>query len=139
MKLRTASRGFTIPEVLIALGLLGVSATLLAQVGLWALQERNQNRERQAIQERVVNLLEQARAMPWQELTPDWASKQTLSSAERDRGWKLDVRVADEPGRLGVKRLTVTMTWKAYGNQPRKEELTALLARRSRATPGGKP
>jgi hypothetical protein len=58
-------------------------------------------------------MLEAARARPWAELTPEWAAAKKLPEdvAARLSDPSLAVRVAEEPGRPRVKRVTIELKW----------------------------
>jgi prepilin-type N-terminal cleavage/methylation domain-containing protein len=133
-------RGFTITEIMVALGLLGVALVMVAQVGIWALRERARITDREAAQEMAANVLESARAVGWEELTPEWAQAQRLPEAYAERGWVLEVHVKAEESRPLLKRVTVAVLWKAgMGPSPRPVELVGLFAARDNGAQGGKP
>jgi prepilin-type N-terminal cleavage/methylation domain-containing protein len=133
-------RGFTVTEIMVALGLLGVALVLVAQVGVWALRERARMTDREAAQEMAANVLESARAVGWEELTPEWAQAQRLPEAYAERGWALEVHVAPEESRPLLKRVTVDVLWKAgTGPSQRPVELVGLFAARDSGTREGKP
>ena len=77
---RVAPRGFTVAETVIALAIMAVIVTLVAELGLASLVERQRNGRRQLALEGAVNLLETARASDWEMLTPEWARTQQLPS-----------------------------------------------------------
>lgn len=129
--------GFTIAETLIALALLGVALTLVAQVGLWALTDRSRSADRQEATELAANLLESARATDWSDLTPAWAAGQKLSDDQSARCWRLEVRVTPEVGRPQVKRVLVRVTLRSQGDgADRTIELVGLFAARTAESKG---
>lgn len=131
--------GFTIAETLVAMALLGVALTLVAQVGLWTLRDRGRTSEHQAMREFAVNVLEAARARPFDELTPQWAAEQRLPGDFAERGWQLTVRVEPEKDRPHVRRVTVTVRQETPdAPAARPIELVGLFAARSAAAKGGK-
>jgi len=133
--------GFTIAEIMATLGILGVALALVAEVGLLALRERARAADRQSAQELAANVLESARALPWEELTPDWAAGRRLPAVYAERGWGLEVRVgAADKLRPLARRVTVTVRWRSVGGPPpRPVELVGLFAARSAPATGGKP
>jgi prepilin-type N-terminal cleavage/methylation domain-containing protein len=133
-------RGFTIAESAIALAILGVIMAVVAQVGLWAIHERMRVGERQTAQELAANVLERARACPWDELTSEWGAAQTLPEAYAGRGWKLEVRVESQESRPLTRQVSVTLRWKpTSGPSYPPIELVGLFAARSAEVLGGKP
>src|SRR4051812_6530587 len=76
MKRRRA--GFTIVEVTVAFGVLAVLLSTIAYLGYWSIRQRIDIEARQAALELATNVLEQARSMPLDSVTPDWAAKQEL-------------------------------------------------------------
>ena len=119
---RTLRTGFTILETTAALGILVVLLTLVAQVGLWSLRERTQAAARYQALEFAANILEAARACPWEELTPQWATRQRLPddlAGLLARG-RLEVRVEPETSCPYCKRVTVEVYGErvATGREP---------------------
>ncbi|HYH65822.1 MAG TPA: hypothetical protein VD866_14080, partial [Urbifossiella sp.] len=88
--------------------------------------------------EAAVNALEEARARPWDGLTPEWAAaRPTPPALARWPGGKLTVKVEPEPGRPRVRRVTAEVSWDRAGMEPWPAvSLTTLVAAR---TTGGKP
>ena len=136
------SAAFTVLEITLALGVLLVAMALVAQVGFASMRGRARNAARHQAEELAANVLEAARACPWEALTPEWAAAQRLpeSGAERLVDGRLAVRVAPETGRPLLKRVTVTISWKQDGDKPaRPVELVGLFGARSATEKGGKP
>jgi type II secretory pathway pseudopilin PulG len=132
--------GFTIAETMAALGILAVAMVLVAQIGVWTLQEGSRSSARQAAQELAANVLEAARACPWDSLGPDWAAAQKLPQAFDRQGWKLNIQVAPEKSRPHVKRVTVQVEWTPDSEGPlRHEELVGWFSERSAPAAGAKP
>ncbi len=135
-------RGFTLIETMVALGVLGVVLLLLAQLGGQVLLERRRNAARQEAVEAAANVLEAARACPWDELTPAWAARQRLpeSLSRRLPGGRLQVRVEPEASRPNTRRVTVEVRWSHNDNRPAPPvQLVALRSARSGPAAGGKP
>jgi hypothetical protein len=134
-------RAFSLLDCVAAIGLLALAMTLVAQVSLWSLGERRQGLARQEALEEAANLLETARTLPWEELTPQWAQKQRLPDglAERLGHGHLTVHVEPVPSRPHTRRVNVTITWDRQSLPGQEVQLTALLSARSAAVSGGKP
>jgi len=119
---------------------LAVALVLVAQVGVQSLRERARAAALQAAQESAANVLESARACPWEDLNQDWAAGQRLPEPYRGRGWRLQVRAGPEATRPLVKRVTVAVHWVSpQGPPPPPVQLVGLFAARSAREPGGKP
>jgi type II secretory pathway pseudopilin PulG len=138
---RTAA-GFTVLEITLVLGILLVAMVLVAQAGFASMRDRVRNAARHQAEELAANVLEAARAFPWETLTPEWAAGQRLPEGGADRllEGRMTVKVAPEPGRPLVKRVTVTISWTQDGDKPaRPVELVGLFAARTTTEKGGKP
>jgi len=130
---RSSRPGFSILETTIGLTVLAVAVTLLAQVGIWCLTERSYSNARQDALEQAANILETARTVSWDALTPAWARDQKLSSELDGRltDAKLSVSVEPEPSRPQTKRVTVAIDWKIDNNHPAKPvQLVGLFSAR---------
>jgi prepilin-type N-terminal cleavage/methylation domain-containing protein len=128
--------GFTMLEVLIALGILSVALLMVAQVGLWSWRERARSALRSEALETAANILEAARAQRWEALTPAWAAAQRLPESLSSRlvESKLSVRVEPEPARPHVKRVTVTIHGSMdTGDSLATVQLVGLVSARSAA------
>jgi prepilin-type N-terminal cleavage/methylation domain-containing protein len=125
-------RAFTLLEITVALAVLGMALGLVAEVAVWALQERGRLVDQQTMQELGANVLEQARACSSKELNAEWAKQQRLPEPYAKQGWHMDVRVAPEEGRPLVHRVTVTIR-PPSGDGPTIQplELVGLFADRS--------
>jgi prepilin-type N-terminal cleavage/methylation domain-containing protein len=129
--------GFTIAETLIALGILAVAMLIVAQVGVWSLQEYARTFDRQAAQELAANVLETARASPWDALNSEWATSQKLPPGFAKDGWRLAVQV-DSHGPL-LKRVSVQVDPRPGQTPPfRAEKLVGWFSRRATLTAGEK-
>jgi prepilin-type N-terminal cleavage/methylation domain-containing protein len=124
--------GFTIAEMTLALAILTIALTMVAEVSVQALRERERVSLRQAAQEEAANVLEAARTCPWDQLNARWAETQELPPGVRERGWKLKVQVEAEPSRPGIKRVTVDIEAANVENQRLPIKLVGLFADRSR-------
>jgi hypothetical protein len=105
--------GFTVLETCIALALLLLAGTLVAELAVFSLRERARADVRLAAIEWAANVLEAAQALPAPELTPAWAADRQLPADLRDRlgGGNATVEVGSEKGIVGVRRVTVTVRW----------------------------
>ncbi len=106
-------RGFTILESALALAMLTMASVLVAELTTWALAERARADTRLAAIEWADNVLESARAQPWNDLTPAWAATQKLPEDLAFRMLEPVVTVTVEPEaeRPLLKRVTVTVKW----------------------------
>jgi len=101
------------------------------------MRDRKRNADRHEALELAANILESARACPWNSLSPSWAAEQKLPDfpVERLHEGRLTVRVesaADDPA---IKRVTVAIHWlQEDGKAARPVELTALFS--TRTAPG---
>jgi prepilin-type N-terminal cleavage/methylation domain-containing protein len=131
---QAARPGYTLMESLAALGILATAAVIAAQVGTWSLIERGRTQCRLAATDAAANLLEAARAVPWNDLTPEWATGQRLPAfvADRLHDATLAVVVAPERDQPKLKRVTVDIRWDHRPTAPPEAvKLTALFADRS--------
>ena len=130
-------RGFTITEIALALGALATVAIIVAQLATWSLGERARADARLEAVEAATNVLEEARARPWDELTPEWAEGQRLPDhlAQRWRDSRLTVRVEPEPDRPQLKRVTVEVRCGGDVGPVQPVTLSALFG--ARAVGGG--
>ncbi len=137
-----ARRGFTIVEITVALGILSVGILLVAQMALWSLHERRRQALREEALEAAANVLEAARAGPWEQLTPEWAAAQRLpaSLTAELREAKLNVRVEPEESLPAARRVSVEITWRHEdGTAARPVSLVGLFGTRTAPQPEDKP
>jgi prepilin-type N-terminal cleavage/methylation domain-containing protein len=125
-------RAFTIAEMSIAVVVLGLVVTVVAEIAIRSLRERSRVTERVAVQEEAANLLEAARACPWEKLDATWADGQQLAKEWRDRGWKMKVVLDNQPDRPHVKRVTVEITFTKTDPPTPPVKLMGLFAARTR-------
>jgi hypothetical protein len=102
---------------MVSLAVLAGAAVLVAELATQSLAERARADARLEAVEAAVNVLEQARARSWSDLTPEWASAQKLPDhlAARWPDGRLSVRVEPEASRPRVKRVTVEIKWAEPG------------------------
>jgi hypothetical protein len=136
---RGGRRGFAMLEALAVLALLTVVVTMVTEVGVWLLGERQRTLVRQEAVETAANMLEAARAVPWDELGPDWAKAQHLpESLAKLPESRLVVRVSPEPGHPRTKRVSVAIHARPARANPLDMEMVSLFSARSASAAGGK-
>lgn len=106
-------RGFTVLEIVLAIGFLGIAAGVIGELAMLTLKERLRNETRLAVTEWATNVLEEARAMPWSELTPEWAANVQMPPELNERlvNPKANVVLVADRDRPAAKRLTITVQW----------------------------
>lgn len=141
MSASTSRRAFTVVEVVLALGVLGVATLVVAQLAVQSLRERAWSQLRWEAAEAEANILEAARVTPWDDLTDKWAEGQRLPAplAERLPEGQLTVRVEAEKDRPHTKRITAEISWRAPEGERRSLKLVGLIAARQAATGEAKP
>jgi hypothetical protein len=120
-------------EIVISLSLVVVVMVLVGQAGYFAMLERGRIDTRQAALEVADNILEAARARPWDGLTPEWAGAQKLPEEwlRQQPDGKLQVRVEPEASGPLTKRVTVEIRWESRpGLPPQELRLVTLLSAR---------
>lgn len=130
--------GFTVAEIVLALGLIGVAMLLVAQLGVEGLRSRVRSGARQDAAEFAANILEAARTAPWEALTEQWATIHRLPEALAPRlpQSQLSVRVEPEKDRSHLRRVSVEITWKPPEGGTRSVKLAGLFAARQAAAEG---
>jgi type II secretory pathway pseudopilin PulG len=128
-------------EVTVALALLMILGVIIAQAIVWSLEERARAAAHHAAVKLAANVLEAARAEPWEKLDKSWADAQQVPS-DMDAvlpDAKLAVTVAPEPKMPDIRRVTVEVHWQ-FAPQPGKSvQITTLLSRREAKKAGGTP
>jgi prepilin-type N-terminal cleavage/methylation domain-containing protein len=135
-------RGFTVLEIMAALGLLSIAVVLLSQIAFGELAERRRQISRQEVLEAAANLLESARAGPTEAITPEWAAAQRLPGplAQRLLDSKLKVTVEPYKSAPKLKRVKVEITWLHDKGLPaRPVVLTAFYGPRTAPQTESKP
>jgi prepilin-type N-terminal cleavage/methylation domain-containing protein len=140
MKYFVGRPGFSILEVTVALGIMAVVMSLIAQMGYWSLREKMLTEARQTALELSNNVLETARATPWDSLTPAWAAQQKLPDDMDTFLPRGKLAVSVDPEKSGARRVTVVVSWQPGETEVwRKVQLVTLLSERSREGKGEKP
>jgi hypothetical protein len=112
---------------------MGVVMALVARASYGAMIERMRSATRQGALEAAANTLETARALPWEDLTPEWAAAQRLPEAwtKLQSDGRLEVRVEPETTAPRTKRVTVTIRWDFKPGMPPQElQLVTLFSAR---------
>lgn len=132
----------TLTETTVALAITGVIAVIVAQCAVVVLRERGRLTARQAALELAANVLEEARALPWDKLGGDWAADQSIPEGMADLlpGGKVTMTVAPAEKAAHARRVTALVSWQFEPNVgPYSVELTTVLAARaSRKAGAGK-
>ncbi len=133
-------RAFTIIEVTVALAVVAVVSVIVAQALVWSMRERARLATKQAALELAANILEGARAEPFDKLDKTWADSQTIPSDMADLLPEGKVAVIVVPlAKEGVKRVTVEVHWQFTTSVPGQSvQLTSVFSARS-AKKGGTP
>jgi hypothetical protein len=112
---------------------------LLAQIVVGQVVGRKQQAARLAALETAANILESARTLTPDELSPRWAESQHLSaeSAEKMLDPTLSVQVESQPNMSRLKRITVRLSWAPATGRPVGDvELTGYSAARKTGPAG---
>ena len=139
MKHHTKS-GFTVIEVVAAMTLLAVAMLLIAQLGYCSLRERARSSTLRLALELAANVLESARATPWEGLTAEWATSQRIPDELKDflPEGRLTVQVTTEESLPQTKRVTAEVQWLLpEGIESRPVRLVTLFTARTSAGEGG--
>jgi prepilin-type N-terminal cleavage/methylation domain-containing protein len=132
---------FTVIECIVALALILIVSAIVAQTIVWGLQERSRSAAHYAALETAANILEEARAQPFDKLDKTWADAQhvpTGMDAVLPEG-KVTATIAPEPKLAGVKRVTVVVSWQFAPQPADTVELTTLISARTAKKTGGAP
>ena len=135
----TKRRGFTLLEIGVSLVILATAMILVVQVGYWSFRERARTASQFVAVEQAANVLEAARAVPWDSLTTEWAESQQISAALSDQlpDGKLMVTVEPVQAQPLTKRVTVEVRWMmAEEIESRTVRLIAVFSRRAASKEG---
>ena len=129
--------GFTLVEMLVATALAVAALSMIATLAAWSFRDRAQHQARHLAIEAANNVLEEARATPWDKLTPAWAASKQLTDDPWLPEGKVDVTVQDEAGEKGLKRVVAKVSWLVSADRPRLEvELVGFFAARATTAKG---
>jgi prepilin-type N-terminal cleavage/methylation domain-containing protein len=137
-----ARRGVTLVETTIALAVLAVLGAIVAQCVVWSVRERARLAAHQAALELCANVLEAARAQPWERLDKKWADGQGIPSETADLLPEGKLVVTLEPGQPlpQSRRVTVEVRWQSLANAPpQTATLTGIFSAREAKKSGGEP
>src|SRR4051794_29558145 len=110
----------------------------IAVLAAWHFRDRAEHQARHIALEAANNVLEEARAMDWDRLTPEWAQAKQLSADPWLPDGALDVTVGDEPNEKGLKRVTAKVSWLVSAARPRLDvELVGFFAAQPLSAKGG--
>jgi type II secretory pathway pseudopilin PulG len=129
-------------EVTVAVAIVGVLAVIVAQCLSWSLSERARLATHQAALELAANILEAARAEPWDKLDDAWAKSQVVPTEMADLlpDGKVQVTLEPWPAESGARRLTVVVSWRMESySGGHSVQLTTVISGRSAKIAGGKP
>jgi hypothetical protein len=131
-------RGLTTIEMVMATLVLGVAMTLTVQILGWVVRERRGADRRAIAVQEAANAMERLAAQPWDQLTPEAARAEPLSSEALRAlpGAELNVMVSAEADKPGLKRIGVQLRWRGRASvYEAPVRLTSWVARRGRAEP----
>ena len=129
-------------EVMVALGLLSIAVVLLSQMAVGQFTERRRQAARLEALEAAANILETARSLSPEALTPEWAAAQRLPAGfdDRVRDPKLAISMEPYPAQKQLKRVKVRITWVQDPRLPVEAvELTGYFGVRQSSPSGSKP
>ena len=136
----TKLRGFTLVETCVAMAILAVAMGMVVQLAYWSMRERASTAARFVAIEQAANVLEAARAVPWDSLTADWADSQRIPDELNDQlpDAALTVSVESVESQPLTKRVTVELRWKRVeGVEAQPLRMQGFFTRRSTPAPGG--
>ncbi len=114
-------RGMTLIELAVAAALLGTLLTVSLKMLAASADLRRVTDQRQAASLAMGNLLERLSARPWNELTPELATKEKLPpEAARqlpDAELKIEITAQTSEAELPAKRIAVSLRWRGPGGQ----------------------
>jgi type II secretory pathway pseudopilin PulG len=133
--LRTRSaytrQAYTLVEMLAASALTIFVMGTIATLAAWNFRDRAQHQARHIALEAANNVLEEARSLPWESLTAEWAKAKELSADPWLPDGALEVAVSEEANEKGLKRVTAKVSWIVEESRPRLDvELVGFFAPR---------
>lgn len=127
LAITSGRHGFSIAEITVALAILGIMMVVVAQTGYWSMQQRLENIAKQLALEHANNIMEAARAMPFDHLDEQWAADLGLPEGKGLLpDGQLGIKVESENGVPRTKRVTVEISWARDRGLP--EQLVKLVA-----------
>jgi type II secretory pathway pseudopilin PulG len=125
---------FTIAEIMVAMAVIVVLVVVVGQCMALSLRERAQIAAHQAAVELAANILEAARAQPWEQLDQQWAASQAVPPEMANLLPEGKVIVTVEIGQPHplTRRITVEVRWQIDANFPPEiVQLTTVISGRS--------
>lgn len=125
-------------ELSVAVLILVMVFPVIAQLTYWSLRQRARLQSQQTALELANNILEAARAMPADALTPQWILEQTIPEDVMPLlpEGTLSVQIEDVSDKSPARRVTAIVTWQTDDVGPHREvRLVTLL--NPRAHPAG--
>ncbi len=131
----------TMVECTVAVAIVAVLMVIVAQCLAMGLQARLRTSAHQAALELADNLMEEARAQPWDNLDKSWADAHKVPAAMESLlpGGKIEITVQAEPKQPLTRRVLVTVHWQFEAPSPQSVTLTALFSSRTAPKSGGQP
>jgi prepilin-type N-terminal cleavage/methylation domain-containing protein len=138
----TGRAAFTLLELTVAAAIIAILVVIVAQSFAVSLRERARAAAYQAATELAANILEAARAQPFDKLDKAWADAQIIptETAELLPQGKLIVTVEPEKQIEHLRRVNVEVEWRFEEHLPMQSvKLTTLFAGRDAKAKGGTP
>ena len=131
----------TLVELMVALAVIMIVALIVTQAMVWSIQERSRLASQQAALELAANVLEAARAQPWDKLDQAWADAQGVPSEMAELLPAGKVLVTLEAGNPlpTTRRVNVEVRWRLEPEPARSVQLTTVLSDRTAKKTGGTP
>ncbi len=133
---------FTLAELTVSVLIIAIMVVIVAQCLALSLQERARIAAHQAALELAANVLEDARAQPFEKLDKTWADAQAIPSetAALLPDGKIVVTVEPEKGVPKARRVTVEVHWHFEAHLTNTNvRLTTVLSGRTAKKTGGEP
>ena len=130
---------FTLVETAVAMGILAFAMCLVVQLAYWSMRERASTAARFVAIEQAANVLEAARATPWESLTAEWAEAQRIPDELHDQLPDAALTVIVEPveSQPLMKGVRVQLRWKMVeGVEAQPLRMEGLFSRRSTPAAG---
>jgi Tfp pilus assembly protein PilE len=134
--------GSLLIEAMVALAVIAVLIVVVAQSLVWSIYERSRLASQNAALELAANVLEAARAQPFDELNQSWADAQAVppEMAELLPAGKVIAKVEPTKGAPHARRLTVEVRWQFDPQAPAQSiQVTGVLSGRETKKAGGTP
>jgi prepilin-type N-terminal cleavage/methylation domain-containing protein len=133
---------FTLLELTVSVAIIAVMVVIVAQCIALSLQERARTAAHQAALELAANVLEDARAQPFEKLDKTWADAQAIPSdtAALLPDGKIVVTLEPEKTAAKTRRVTVEVQWHFEEHLPNQSvRLTTVFSGREAKKMGGEP